>query len=66
MSYCYKCGADVKDGYKFCSICGAPANVTVTSKAPLMKFDCELNAFIPLTDNKITIPAGEGAYLKAL
>ena len=44
----------------------SPANVTVTSKAPLMKFDCELNAFIPLTDNKITIPAGEGVYLKAL
>ncbi len=44
----------------------SPANITVTAKVPLMQFDPEANTFIPLKDNRITIPAGEGVYLKAL
>jgi uncharacterized RDD family membrane protein YckC len=33
MPYCRKCGAEIKDGAKYCSVCGTPVVITKTAES---------------------------------
>ena len=46
--------------------CVSPADVTITTSEKLMLIDEDSCILVPLRGNRLTIPAGEGVYLKIL